>query len=147
MPLRVDVIPDVKLERMTTDLARLRHNPADGPMLSRFAYDHSNTLVIDSTGKRDLLIPNSVPLASDIARLLQHISPAIVGELVNGYRLARAAGLLNDGKCNREVAIRLSRLPDAHSADEHADDGKRQMEALVEVLRSENRKPGGIKNA
>jgi hypothetical protein len=89
-------IATAKLDRIINDLHRLRRNPVDGPMLSRFEYDHSNTLVVDSNGKRDLLIENTVPLASDIARLLQHVSPAVVAELVRGYRLARGAGLLGD---------------------------------------------------
>jgi hypothetical protein len=91
-----NTIANAKLDRIDSDLGRLRRNPVDGPTLSRFAYDHSNTVVIDSNGKRDLLIENTVPLASDIARLLQHVSPAIMKELVRGYRLARGAGLLED---------------------------------------------------
>lgn len=86
-------IGEAKLSRMESDIARLRHHPSDGPMLSRFAYDHSNTLVYDSEGKCDLLVRNDVPMASDIARLLQHVSPVIMTELIRGYRLALKAGL------------------------------------------------------
>lgn len=92
----IDPIPNAELDRIASDLARIRHHPRDGASLSRFAYDHSNTLVIDSKGKTDLLIENTRPLASDIARLLQHCSPATITELVRGYRLARAAGLTED---------------------------------------------------
>jgi hypothetical protein len=38
----------------------------------------------------------NLPLASDIARLLQHVSPVILQELVRGYRLASDAGLLGE---------------------------------------------------
>lgn len=93
-----NTIPMATMRRIDSDLYRIRHHPSDGPSLERFAYDHSNTLVIDSTGKKDLLIPNSVPLASDIARLLQHCSPAMIRELVRGYRIAKMAGILGDGK-------------------------------------------------
>lgn len=88
-------ITKVKLNRIENDLFRLKRNKLDGPMLSRFAYDHSNTLVYDTNGKCDLLIVNTVPLANDIARLLQHCSPTIIEELVRGYRLALDKGLLN----------------------------------------------------
>lgn len=87
-------LPNPKLDRIENDIARLRRNPRDGAMLARFEYDHSNTLVIDSNGKKDLLIQNTVPLASDIARLLQHCSPAVVEELLRGYRIAKDAGIL-----------------------------------------------------
>jgi hypothetical protein len=141
-------IASAKLDRIENDLRRLRRNPVDGPMLSRFEYDHSNTLVIDSRGKRDLLILNSVPLASDIARLLQHTSPAIVGELVRGYRLAKAVGLLGDDQCSETAALFMSRKdPEDYIPSERIADGKEQMAALAEVLRKENRKPGGIKTS
>lgn len=144
-PLR-NTIASAKLDRIDNDLCRLRHNPVDGPMLSRFAYDHSNTLVIDSNGKRDLLIQSSVPLASDIARLLQHCSPAMMEELVRGYRLAKAVGLLGDDQCNEAAALFMSRKdPEDYIPAERIADGKEQMLALGEILRKENRKPGGIK--
>lgn len=87
-------ITDAKLARIESDIERMKRNPKDGPMLSRFAYDHSHTLVIDSNGKRDLLIENTKPLAGDIARLLQHCSPAMVAELVRGYRIAKKVGAI-----------------------------------------------------
>lgn len=90
------VIGNAKLSRIESDLSYLKRHPVDGPMLSRFGYDHSNTTVYDTKGRCDLLIPNSVPLASDIARLLQHCSPAMIGELVRGYKIASEAGLLHD---------------------------------------------------
>lgn len=89
-------IPDAKLSRIESDIQYTRRHPKDGPMLSRFSYDHSNTLVYDTKGRCDLLIPNSVPLAGDIARILQHSSPAMLEELVRGYRLARKAGVLDE---------------------------------------------------
>lgn len=90
-------IPDARLSRIESDINYTRRpSSKDGAMLSRFSYDHSNTLVHDSKGRCDLLIPNSVPLAGDIARVLQHSSPAILLELVRGYRLARGAGLLDE---------------------------------------------------
>jgi len=143
-PLR-DTIPDVKLHRMDRDIAYCRHHPSDGPMLSRFSYDHSNTLVHDSKGRVDLLIPNTVPLASDIARLLQHISPAMVTELIHGYRLARAAGLLGDGRYNPETAQKLSPLVGKWEPHEHEAAGVRVMNEITETLRKANRQPGGIK--
>lgn len=143
-----NTIPSAKLDRIDNDLHWIRRNPVDGPMLSRFAYDHSNTLVYDSKGKCDLLIPNSVPLASDIARLLQHCSPAMIAEFVRGYRLARAAGLIDEGVCNEEVALYLSNLNAAdNDRDARIADGKRQMVEIVGILRKEDRKPGGIKSS
>lgn len=94
-PLR-HTIQEAKLARIDSDLHRLRRNPVDGPMISRFRYDHSNTLIVDSDGKTDLLIENDTQIHRDCARLLQHVSPAMLAEFVRGYRLARAAGLLGD---------------------------------------------------
>ncbi len=89
-------IQNAKLDRIEIDLRYLRRNPIDGSMLSRFTYDHGNTLVYDSNGKIDLLIENDTQIHRDCARLLQHVSPAMMAEFVRGYRLARAAGLLED---------------------------------------------------
>lgn len=123
-------IQNAKLDRIENDMARLRHNPVDGPMISRFLYDHSNTLIVDSAGKTDLLIQNTVPLASDIARLLQHVSPAMLEELARGYRLARVCGLLDTPPIDD-----LKPLIDPERAA-----------MVVERVRELNRKPGGIRS-
>jgi hypothetical protein len=128
-------IPFAKIERVESDLLRIRHNPLDGPMLSRFEYDHSNTLVVDSNGKRDLLIQNTVPLASDIARLLQHCSPAIVAELVRGYRLAKMAGILGDDH------DAIPEIEEVYADHDYAVTGQR----IYETIKKSQRKPGGCR--
>lgn len=135
-----DTILEVKLGYMAADLQRLRRNPVDGPMLSRFSYDHSNTIVHDSKGKRDLLIPNTVPMASDIARFLQHVSPVMVAELMRGYRLARAAGLLGDGRYNPATAQAMSIAVGKWTPEEHEANGVEQMAKLRDILDAEIKK-------
>lgn len=138
-------IPNAKLDDIEHSLRYIRRNPNDGAMLSHFGYDHGNTLVIDSTGKRDLLIEhNGDCVRRDVARVLQYASPAMLGELARGYRLARACGLLGDGVCNDEVAAHVSTLRGHHSHGEHVQNGRQVLEGLVTVLRAEARKPGGI---
>lgn len=130
--LRTDTIHGVKLDRIESNARYIRRNPVDGPMISRFGYDHGHLLIIDSTGKKDLLADReSNPLVRDVARLLCEISPGVVEELVRGYKLARAAGLLGDGKINPEVA-KLAVL------------GERVSDKLRAILQKANRQPGGI---
>jgi len=91
---KIPTIPDAKLLRIEGDLHYIKRHPSDGPMLSCFRYDHGHTIVVDTNGKQDLLIEHSDRIRRDCARLLQHVSPAMIAEFVRGYRLARGAGLL-----------------------------------------------------
>lgn len=137
-------IPDVKLGRMLKDLAWAKGK--DEP--ARFGCDHGNMLIWSQKGGWDLLFTHDGDfLRGNAARVLWHFSPAVSEELIRGYKLARAAGLLGDGKCNEAAAIYMGGGSCSYSSTLNAiAAGKEKMAALVEVLRAENRKPGGIKS-
>lgn len=148
-----DTILDVKLGRIESDLAlstaRSISNPGQVPV--RYGYGHGNMIIWNDRDTRDLLFTHDGnTLRSNACRALWHMSPAVIKELIRGYRLARAAGLLGDGKCNEEAALFMSRTNVDDNCvpltrDQLIVDGRQQMGELVSVLRAENRKPGGIK--
>lgn len=146
-----DTILDVKLGRIESDLvsATARSISDPGQVPERYGYDHGNMIIWNDRGTRDLLFTHDGnTLRSNACRALWHMSPAVIKELIRGYRLARAAGLLGDGKCNEEAALYLSNLNVAdNDRDTRIADGKRQMAEIVGILRKEDRKPGGIKSS
>lgn len=135
-----------KSERITRNLWRIGRHKADGPMISRFEYDHSNTLIVTSDGKRDLLIENDTQPHRDCAVFLCEISPTIVAELLRGYEMARGAGLIDDTS-NPVAEEYLSTLGHGFSPPERQEDGRRVMAGLHARLEDEakaaNRQGGG----
>lgn len=150
-PLRTDTIPEVKLGRMASDISYAAagwtaRKGTDIPV--RFGYDHGNMLVESKAGKRDLLFTHDGDaLRQNACRALWQLSPDISTELIRGYRLARAAGLLGDDQCNEAAALYL--CPPAMRGNDalSIEAGKKHMAGLAEILRRENRKPGGIKTS
>lgn len=90
-------ISDAKLDRIENRLWRARRNPVDGPMLQRFGYDHGNGLIYDSNGKCDLLFENTDEPRRDAAAILSQLGDVreTLMELLQGYRAAKKAGLLD----------------------------------------------------
>jgi hypothetical protein len=125
-----------KAERINKSFWRINRHKADGPTISRFEYDHSNTLLVTSDGKRDLLIENDTQPHRDCAVFLCEISPAIVAELLRGYELARGAGLIDDTS-NPVAEEYLSTLGHGFSPPERAEDGRRVMAGLRARLEDE----------
>lgn len=131
------------LDKIESAVHMARRNKADGPMISHFGYDHGNGLIYSTDGKCDLLFENSAKVNRDAAWLMCALnSPTVIAELVQGYRLAVAAGLVGD-KINPEVATQLSRLP-VGSLVEHVNDGCRVSQILRDTLQKANREAGGV---
>lgn len=95
-------IADAKLDRIrravySSKSGWTKNNGDDIP--SRFLYDHGNMLVVAKSGKKDLLFEhNGDSLRSNATRCLYEMSPDIIDELMRGYVIARAAGLLGDDR-------------------------------------------------
>lgn len=134
-PLRTDTLPDVKLTRIRQNASYAAARSSEHPdwYVSRFGYDHGALIAWDTTGKKRLVFaPDGDIFLGNVTRAVHELSPEVTQELVRGYRLARAAGLLNDGKINPEVA----KLGGAA--------GLNIIASIRETLRKENYKPGGI---
>lgn len=129
LPLREDTIPEVKLGRIDNDAQYATSKSSEHPewYVSRFGYDHGSLTAWDTTGKQRLVFAAEGDIfLGNVTRAIWQLSPAITQELVRGYRLARAAGILGDGKINAEVAL------------------LGVSETIREILRKEAHKPGGI---
>jgi hypothetical protein len=136
------VILDVALNRIETDVdwAASGYAANEGrDIVESFGYDHGNMLIRSKAGKLDLLFThNGDSLRSNACRILYRMTPKVIRELIRGYKLARACGLLGDGKVCSAVLDHLSKqVPDPHSL----------LIGIADVLRCENRKPGGIKSS
>jgi len=130
-------IPHARLDRIESNVRYTKRHPVDGAMLSRFGYDHGHLLIIDSKGKHDLLADReSHPLVCDAARILHEVSPDIIDELVRGYRLAKAAGILGDSE------------PALTEVEELYADGasfRVTGQAIYDGIKRAQRRPGGFR--
>lgn len=85
-----------------------------------------------------------IPEARISALMPNGPSPLELRELVRGYALARAAGLLGDGKINPEVAIWYARLGYGYSNGERIEGGIRMAAAIRRELAKASARPDGI---
>lgn len=135
-------IPRAKMVRIRSDLYHAtsgwsKNEGNDIP--TRFGYDHGNMLVHAKSGKVDLLFEhNGDSLRSSACRALWHLSPDITTELMRGYEIARAAGLLGDDKPPiPEVATILST---PYPMENIADGAAHATDAIYEAIRLHMRK-------
>lgn len=154
-PLRT-TIPEVKLGRIEQDVQYASMNSVKQPewFVDRFGYDHGSLTVHTKSkhggkpgeGHRHELVfaADGDILRSNVARAVHHFSPAVAQELIRGYRLARAAGLLGDGRYNPAAAKAMSTKVGHWNEHEHEESGVQAMAALSDVLRRENCTPGGM---
>lgn len=146
-PFRSTTITNAKLRRMESDISwatsgYAANNGAD--VIDHFGYDHGNMLITNKNGKTDLLFEhNGDSLRSNACRILYNLNPDMTRELIRGYQLARAAGLLGDGMVNEAYAKgMISRCVCQFPSDIQS--GLVAISEQRDILRQENKKPGGI---
>lgn len=147
MTVRENTIPHAKLGRIVQDVRRASSKSSEHPefYVSRFGNDHGSLTVWDMAGKQQLVFSaDGDILRGNVSRALWQLSPAITEELVRGYKLARAAGLLGDGKINLELAKFLSPLSIGFTDEQQLVAGAAIADGMRNVLRKENHKPGGV---
>lgn len=152
-PLRIDTIPEVRLGRIAQAVHHASMRSIEHPdwYVDRFGYDHGSLIVYTKSapgkpGKRELIIDAQGDiLKGNVTRAIYELNPATTEELIRGYRLARAAGLLGDGRYCPEAMQYASPQGYGFSPSERAESGAKVMELMAEELRKANRQPGGIK--
>jgi hypothetical protein len=108
---------------------------------NRFGYDHGNMLIRDKNGKLDLLFThNGDDLRRNACRVLSNMSPDITLELIRGYEIARAAGLLGDGKPPIPDVASILSIP--YPMESIEDGAAHATEAIGNVIRTHMRKEG-----
>jgi len=152
-PLRENTIPEARLHRIGQAVhhASARSELHPEWYVNHFGYDHGSLIVYTQSapgkpGKAELIIDAQGDiLKGNVTRAIYELNPATTEELIRGYRLARAAGLLGDGRYSLEAMQYASSLGCGFSPPERAADGAKVMAAMAEALRKADRQPGGIK--
>lgn len=91
------IIPEAKLFRIEQDAsyASAKSLNDKDEYVSRFEYHHGSLVAVTTSGKKVLIFEaNGDILRGNVTRALWQLSPAIVKELIRGYRLAIKKRLL-----------------------------------------------------
>jgi hypothetical protein len=132
-------IAEAMLMRITRDQHYASSRSVDkSENLSRFKYNHGTITIVAENGDEGILFePDGSSLRSKAAHCLWQMSPKIVIELIRGYRLARAAGLLGDGVHDDDAMQWVSRRGHGFSVPERIASG---AEIMADVSKELHRK-------
>lgn len=100
-------------ERRMSLISRRHQN--DGATIKSFTYYHGDAAVRGSDGVEELLfLHEGSSLKRDVSAFLNRLSPDIITELLNGYRMAKEAGLID--RAMDDIRIRREAFEAKHAA-------------------------------